>query len=337
MKSVILLSIIFICAVSAFQPVFQGTPEEQFLAFRNFFQKEYKSPIEEQMRFKIFSDNLKTARLMTEQAKGATQYGVTIFSDLSKEEFAHLYLMRRGEGKPIPGLTLTFNYTKTEIPPIWDWSSFSVGKDGWDGRCVSPVYNQGQCGSCWAFSATEQIESDYCLQGHSGGVAKHLSMQQIVDCDHTSYGCNGGWTQHAYEYVISAGGIDTYESYPYTARDGKCDFKRNDIAAKVRSWGYVGKDNEGVMRSHIINNGPLSVCVDASSWQFYNGGVIVTCGQAIDHCVQVTGYTGNFQGREAWIVRNSWGTSWGYAGYLYVEYGHNVCAISDEPTAVGTI
>jgi len=210
------------------------------------------------------------------------------------------------------------------------------GTTAWDGSCVSAVYNQGQCGSCWAFSATEQIESMWCLQGHSGGVAPHLSMQQVVNCDTSCYQCDGGWTYLAYEYVKSAGGIDSYASYPYTAQDGPCRFNRNTIAARIDSWAWVGKGNEGVMRDYILSHGPLSICVDASSWQYYQGGVITTCGQSVDHCVQITGWSGNVQGHQAWIVRNSWGTSWGYSGYLYVEYGHNMCAIADYPTTVGT-
>jgi len=333
MKTLILI-LALVYLASAFHDIENISTEKQFDLFKKEYSRSYKSSQEEQLRFRIFSENLALAREMTQKSKGYTQYGVTQFSDLTTLEFYHLYLNKRPQSDPIDGEHLVFNYTKTVIPDFWDWRFNST--DGWDGRCISPVYNQGQCGSCWAFSATEQIESDYCLQGHSGGIAEHLSMQQIVDCDKTSDGCDGGWTQHAYQYVISAGGLDSYASYPYTARDGGCDVKRNDIRAKVRSWGYVGQHNEGVMRSHIISNGPLSVCVDASSWQFYSGGVIVNCGQSIDHCVQVTGYTANFQGKEAWIVRNSWGRSWGYDGYLYVEFGHNVCAISDEPTVVGT-
>jgi len=330
---ILILALVCIAAASLHDMDSIST-ERQFDLFKKEFTRSYKSAQEEQLRFKIFSDNLAKAREMTEKSNGYTQYGITQFMDLTPLEFSHLYLNKRPQMERIVGQDLEFNYAKTEVPEFWDWRFNST--DGWDGRCVSPVYNQGQCGSCWAFSATEQIESDYCLQGHSGGVAEQLSMQQIVDCDKTSYGCDGGWTQHAYEYVIGAGGLDSYGSYPYTAKDGRCDFKKPDIRAKVRSWGYVGKDNEGVMRTHILNNGPLSVCVDASSWQFYSGGVIVTCGQSIDHCVQVTGYTGNFQGKAAWIVRNSWGRSWGYDGYLYVEFGHNVCAISDEPTVAVT-
>jgi len=330
---ILIFALIYI--VTAIRPDFDKiTLDRQFDLFRKQFGRTYKSQAEEDLRYKIFSGNVAKAREMTEKSNGYTQYGITQFMDLTSEEFRHLYLNNRPLMNAIQGEDLVFDYPKKAVPTFWDWRFNSTS--GWDGRCVSPVYNQGQCGSCWAFSATEQIESDYCLQGHSAGVAEHLSMQQIVDCDKTSYGCEGGWTQHAYEYIIGAGGIDSYASYPYTAKDGKCDVKKADIRAKVKSWGYVGKSNEGVMRSHIISNGPLSVCVDASSWQFYSGGVIVTCGQAIDHCVQVTGYTGNFQGKEAWIVRNSWGTSWGYSGYLYVEYGHNVCAISDEPTVVTT-
>jgi C1A family cysteine protease len=338
MMKVIVLALLFVCLVAAnVRPVFQGAPEDQFAQFKQVFGKTYKSKVEEQIRFKIFADSLVIAKRMTEESNGATQYGVTQFSDLTKEEFSHLYLMKKQPKLEIvDGKDLQFNFTNQEIRSFWDWR-YAKTKTGWDGSCVSPVYNQGQCGSCWAFSATEQIESMYCLQGRSGGSARQLSMQQVVDCDTTCYGCNGGWTYLAFQYVISAGGIDTYGSYPYTAQDGSCAYNPRNVGARINSWAYVGRGNEPAMLSYIQNSGPISICVDAASWQYYNGGVVVNCGQSIDHCVQLTGWSANVQGRQAWIVRNSWGTSWGYSGYLYVQYGQNMCAIANVPTTVSTI
>jgi len=275
---------------------------------------------------------------MTEKSKGKTQYGVTQFSDLTPEEFKHLYLMKKTPRlEYIPGHDLNYTQTVKEVPQFFDWRYVKPKNgNGWDGSCVSAVYNQGQCGSCWAFSATEEIESMNCLQGRSGGSADHLSMQQIVDCDTTCYGCNGGWTYLAYQYVISAGGIDSLSSYPYTAQTGSCQYNPSNVEARISSWAYVGKGAEATMQSYILNTGPISICVDAASWQYYNGGVVMhgSCGQSLDHCVQLTGYSSNVGGTQAWVVRNSWGTGWGYSGYLYVQYGYNVCGISDVPTTI---
>ena len=135
-------------------------------------------------------------------------------------------------------------------------------------------------------------------------------MQQVVDCDTQAYGCEGGWTYVAYEYIEKAGGYETFQDYPYTARDGKCDFDKTKAVAKISSWKYVTQNkDEAVMKNYIATTGPLSICVDAASWQFYNKGVIKSCGKQIDHCVQLVGY-GTVDGVEAWLVRNSWGAAW---------------------------
>jgi len=196
---------------------------------------------------------------------------------------------------------------------------------------VTPVYNQGQCGSCWAFSATENIESQWALGGHR---LTSLSMQQIVDCDRLDYGCNGGWPYHAYEYVHAAGGQDTYASYPYTAENGPCRFKKDHVDAKLRSWTYVTRDkSEPEMVDYLVAHGPLSVCVDASSWMYYTGGIFMatSCAREIDHCVEVIGYHLE-KGTPYWILRNSWGTDWGVAGYMYLEYGRDSCAVAQVVT-----
>lgn len=239
--------------------------------------------------------------------------------DLSPEEFRSMYLMPKGlhASKKIKGSTMK-PLPAIELPSSFDWREHGA---------VSPVKDQGQCGSCWAFSATETIESYHYLTTKKMAI---LSPQQIVDCDKDSYGCNGGWTEHAFNYIIKAGGQDTESSYPYTAQDGACRFKPADVAAKLKSWSYVTQnDNENDMQTAIATKGPLSICVDASSWQYYTGGVLKNCGTSVDHCVQLTGYSTQ-NGVNAWNVRNSWGTSWGVSGYIYLERGHNTCAIGSD-------
>jgi len=164
-------------------------------------------------------------------------------------------------------------------------------------------------------------------------------MQQIVDCDlgNGDEGCNGGDTPTAYAYVMKAGGLENGTVYPYTAEDDSCAFNPNDIQAKISSWNYATKDKDEVqMQEVLVAKGPLSICVDATTWQFYVGGVISSfCGDELDHCVMITGfqnYTSMFGTYPVWNVRNSWGSDWGEGGYLYVERGNDLCGIADEVT-----
>jgi len=219
-------------------------------------------------------------------------------------------------------------YAPMDLPNSFDWR---------DKGAVTDVYDQGQCGSCWAFSATEAIESAWFLGGNK---LVSLSPQQIVDCDQGrgDEGCDGGDTPTAYEYVISAGGMDTLDSYPYTAEDDTCAFKTQNIAAKISNWTYITQNkNETQMQVGLISSGPLSICVDAASWQFYFGGVITDlCGTDLDHCVLITGYQNSYQSTfgtyDIWLIRNSWGADWGESGYIYVERGYDLCGVGDEVT-----
>jgi len=202
----------------------------------------------------------------------------------------------------------------------------------WTGTYTTPVKNQGYCGSCWAFSATEQIESDSM---RTLGTSYILSPEQITQCDTTSYGCNGGWSEHAYAYVKSAGGIETEASYPYTSyygTTGTCSYTASKSVITVS--GYTTVSGEANMAAYVQATGPLSVCLDASSWNSYTGGIMTVCGTSVDHCVQAVGVyptTGGY-----WKVRNSWGTSWGESGFIRLAYGANTCDITNDPTYVAT-
>jgi len=158
----------------------------------------------------------------------------------------------------------------------------------------------------------------------------------MVDCDTTDDGCGGGDTPTAYQYVISAGGIETEAAYPYTAEDGNCQFKKSAINATISNWEYITQNkNETEMVIKLVALGPLSICVDALTWQFYIGGVIAygdLCYDQLDHCVMITGYNDQYDGYKVWNVRNSWGKDWGEDGYLYVERGYDLCGIADEVT-----
>merc|ERR1712048_1129809 len=203
----------------------------------------------------------------------------------------------------------------------------------WTGQYTTPVKDQGQCGSCWAFSAVEQIESDLIRQH---GKSIQLSTQELVDCTGSGgrrNGCQGGDPAAAYRVIEQLGGIETESSYRYTARNGNCRFSRSGVAARVSNYQSVGRGSESSMQNYVSSTGPLSVCVDANSWNSYRGGIMTSCGNSVDHCVQVVGY-GTSGSTSYWKVRNSWGGNWGERGHMRLKIGRNLCQINSEPTAV---
>jgi len=297
-------------------------PLQQFVQYQHQYGKMYRTKSEFEMRFNVFKNNLAIAARLNAKGDNAT-YGVTKFMDMTPQEFANIILMKKTINKNIPGQVWK-SQKSVGLPSSFDWR---------DKNAVTPVYNQGQCGSCWAFSITENIESQWFLAGNT---LASLSMQQVVSCDTSDAGCGGGDPPTAYQYVISAGGQEYYSDYPYTAENGQCEFNSADIDAVLTNWQYVTQsEDENAMQSFLVSNGPLSVCVDAESWQYYQGGIITTssdCGTSLDHCVMITGY-GTSESTNFWWVRNSWGTDWGQSGYLQVEMGSDVCGIAQEVTS----
>lgn len=301
-----------------------ASPESLRLLFNNFkknFDRKYEGD-ENEHRFANFVENL---RLIDQRnaderkAGGSAVHDITTFADMSQAEFASRYLQARPSMK-------TSSAPVAEVPP-YTGSKTSVD---WTGVYTTPVKNQGYCGSCWAFSAAEQIESD------SMRVLKtsyKLSPEQITQCDSTSYGCNGGWTEHAYKYVKNAGGIETEKDYPYTSSNGvtgKCHSDSSKYVIKV--GGYTTVKGETNMANYMLSTGPLSVCLDANNWNSYTGGIMKNCGKQVDHCVQAVGVNTGSNGY--WKVRNSWGSSWGESGYIRLAYGANTCDITSDPTYV---
>jgi cathepsin F len=309
--------------------------KNQFLDFQRTYNKVYATAEEFQFRYNVFAANLERAAAFQKKEKsyGAT-FGVTKFMDLTPEEFSTFYKM--------PNVNFTRDYV---APPKKD---FTQAAQPWPGAptpdptnfdwattpCVSPVYNQQQCGSCWAFSATETIESYSCLG--SNMQMNYLAVQQIVDCDTSGQdqGCNGGFPSGAYSYIQSAGGQEYCDAYPYTGQTGSCQYNQaDDVSQLTNSQSISGEDGMYTQLSSA-SGGPLSVCVDASSWQYYQGGVLTSCTNNVDHCVQATGYANYGQSGAYWIVRNSWATTWGINGYIWIEIGQDLCSIGDYVTVV---
>jgi len=273
------------------------------------------------------------------EIEGEEVYGLTKFSDLTAAEFKAQYLSGFKPSADIDRANVTVTEPELTHPAVnassVDWRSKGV---------VTPVKDQASCGSCWAFSATEEIETAWLMAGNSKQI---LSPQQIVSCDTKDEGCNGGDTPTAYNYVKKAGGIVSEKSYPYSSgkgRTGTCKKKDlSDKVVKIKGFTYATppalaetskKPNEDKMAQNIATKGPASVCVDAESWQNYKKGVVTkTCKKQLDHCVQAVGYN-KAGAKPYWIVRNSWNTDWGVDGYIYVGMGGDYCGIADEATLV---
>jgi C1A family cysteine protease len=291
----------------------------------------YASAEETATRFKHFKHSLRKIaqnNVMVEGTKGAV-FGLNAFSDLSAKEFKAKYLMP--DFLPTPEDQreyLPVRANALAAPEAFDWRS--RGK-------VTAIKNQEQCGSCWAFSATENIESVWMIKkGLSNHTMDPLSPQQIVDCDKKDGGCNGGDTPSAYRYVIEAGGLETNREYPYRARDEPCHFDKAKVYSHITGFKYATvKGDEKTLMDHTYNESPLSICVDAENWQHYLHGVMTgrQCARRVtlDHCVQIIGYD-HAHHPPYWIVRNSWGHTWGEAGLILLEYGENTCGLTDEAT-----
>jgi C1A family cysteine protease len=297
---------------------------KEFLDFMKKFNKKYAAN-EIPKKFGAFLENKASIAKLNADAKAKgldTKFGYTKFSDLTAAEFKKYYLgYKPSQNPPKPSATSHVE-SHVEIPTSFDWGAKGA---------VTPVKDQGQCGSCWAFSATEGVESAWFMAGHALPV---LAPQQIVDCDTSDDGCNGGDLPTAFAYV-EKNGMEPEKDYPYTAEDGTCAYESGEVVAKITGWQYATQNgNETQMQIASMANGPLSICVDASSWQNYESGVYSECGTpSLDHCVQITGW-GVSGDTPYWNVKNSWGTSWGQNGYIWVERGNDECGIAEEATYV---
>mmetsp|Transcript_9359 Transcript_9359/g.16081 ORF Transcript_9359/g.16081 Transcript_9359/m.16081 type:complete len:356 (+) Transcript_9359:105-1172(+) len=245
--------------------------------------------------------------------------------DLHTHEFEKMLGYVRPETSPNALTEPTgFKYADAEIAGAIDWREKGA---------VTEVKDQGQCGSCWAFSTTGSVEGVNFL--HTGKLVS-LSEQDLVSCDPKDKGCNGGIMEDAYTFIKSIGGVVTEEEYPYTSKGGDnsqgCDTAKENAAERVNVSGYedVPVGSEAALQK-AISNQPVSVAVAANLWQFYGGGVFNGlrgfCGKQVNHGVLAVGMNTK-DANPFYIVKNSWGAQWGEKGYIRL-------ALNKAPTSGG--
>lgn len=288
--------------------------------------KTYTSPNEKLFRLGVYYANV--LKIVALNASADHTSKLNHFADMTSAEFKiKMNGFRFSSTSKPSGPAHSFTANPTSV----DWRNTA--------GVVSPVKNQGQCGSCWAFSAIEALESARVIVGKQ--TLETLSPQQLVDCS-TSYGnngCNGGLMDNAFKYIIDKG-IESEASYPYKGVDGTCAYNAADVVQNtLTAYADVTVKNSNALETAVAAQ-PVSVAVDAQSWQFYHKGILSKfCGTQLDHGVVAVGY-GVAGGKKFWLVRNSWTTQWGEDGYIRVlkkdRNGAGTCGIllaASRPTA----
>jgi cathepsin F len=298
-----------------------------FQEFKKKYGKTYSDSAEEKKRFGIFRENMKKAKKLQESELGTARYGATEFADMSEEEFRKYYRNPEWDTSYDPSLKQA-DIPSDPAPDAFDWR---------DHGAVTPVKNQGMCGSCWAFSTTGNIEGQWAIKR---GNLVSLSEQELVSCDKLDDGCEGGLPTNAYKEIIRLGGLEPEKQYPYDGRDEKCTFDLGDVKVYINGSVNISK-NEDDMAVWLAKNGPISIGINANAMQFYFGGVShpwkIFCNpSSLDHGVLIVGYgtkKGFFSTSPYWIVKNSWGGSWGEKGYYLVYRGDGVCGLNQMCTS----
>ncbi|KAF3439003.1 hypothetical protein FNV43_RR17278 [Rhamnella rubrinervis] len=301
---------------------------DQWLAKHN---KAYNGLGEKDRRFEIFKENLRFIDQHNAQNR-SYKVGLNRFADLTNEEYRAKFLGARTDAKrrvmKSRNASRRYAFSGEKLPESVDWRQKGA---------VTPIKDQGNCGSCWAFSTVAAVEG---INQIATGELISLSEQELVDCD-ISYnsGCDGGLMDYAFEFIIKNGGMDTEEDYPYAGLNGKCDLSRESKkVVSIDGYEDVPAYNENALKKAVAHQ-PVSVAIEAGgrALQLYESGVFTgQCGTALDHGVVVVGY-GTEAGEDYWLVRNSWGTNWGEDGYFKLH--RNVantrtgkCGIAIEPS-----
>jgi len=330
MTGVKMLVAILLLAASVFAGFAEDIKSEfsdEFDTWTKLYRKEYDSIEEKIMRFTVWLNNLRYVNqhnLEYSLKKHSYRLALNEQSDMSINEVRSTmngYMMSRPRN--ITSVERFHPSHYPQVPQSVDWREKGY---------VTEVKNQGQCGSCWSFSTTGSLEGQHFAKT---GKLIDLSEQNLIDCsgDYGNMGCNGGLMDYAFQYIKDNQGIDTESSYPYEAEDDTCRFKLRNVGATDQGFVDVMSGDEEALLQAVAQVGPISVAIDAShmSFQMYSEGVYdepYCSSDQLDHGVLVVGY-GSEDGQDYWIVKNSWGASWGEKGYIRMARNkNNQCGIA---------
>lgn len=302
----------------------------EFNRFVKRFNKEYRTFDEMKERFSIFKQNLVSVISHNKQSFVNFTLGINQFSDLTSDEFRNNFVGNFYDYQTF-GCKSYYN-SNVNLPSSFDWRQHNA---------VTSVKDQGQCGSCWAFSSTGSIEGAWAI---SRGELIDLSEQELVDCangyTYGSHGCEGGQMDGGFKYVINYG-ICSASEYPYTSGTTRSDdtCKKCNTVATISACSDVMSKDQLSLKNAVYQQ-PVSVAIEADTryFQSYSSGVLdsATCGTTLDHGVLVVGY-GEENGNKYWLVKNSWGASWGENGYVKIlrtdsKNDAGVCGIAMQPS-----
>ena len=316
--------IVLVLALVACQNDLDSLIFQQFQKFIKKYQKKYESINEFLARYEVFRRNVMDT---FKEENSLYRTGITKFSDLTKQEFSKIYLNLNYDALAMANFDPTIVKISNAAPDAYDWRDY--------GR-VSPVKDQASCGSCWAFSTIANLEGLYYAKK---GVMKTFSEQMLVDCDTSDSGCNGGLMQYAFTW-LKKNGIMLDSDYPYTGTKGTCksdkskyvDMSVTGYKKLGSSWSTWSAVDEDEVKDFLYETGPLAIALNANPLQTYVSGILdLTSSQCpssgINHAVTLVGY-GTEDSVAYWIIKNSWGTSWGEEGYFRIRRGKGTCGVN---------
>ena len=317
--------IVLLLAIVACEDEFDTVIFKGFQRFIKKYNKKYSSINEFLARYEVFRRNVMAVYQTNEEVTYRT--GITKFSDLTKQEFAKIYLNLNYDAMAMANFEPVTVKVSNAAPTTYDWRDH--------GR-VSAVKDQGSCGSCWAFSTVANLEG---LYAEKKGTIKTFSEQMLVDCDTSDSGCNGGLMEYAFTWLKKNGGIMTDTDYPYKGTKGTCRSDKTKyvdmtitgykkLGSSYSTWSAVDEDE---VKEFLYETGPLAIALNADPLQTYSSGILdltsAKCPTSgINHAVTLVGYgTGSL---DYWIVKNSWGKNWGESGYFRIRRGNGTCGIN---------